>query len=193
LEMAAVVIMDMSRAVELATGLSDHAHAKRMIEKIRIARLDLQQEIAALRTKNGGKDAMLAYYNNLLQAVQKRQYAAARVSPKDPAFLEQVLNGVAMITGSGDFIDLVKIGMLLGVMLVAFQAIVNPGQGIQFQHVLLAFIVYSIMYGPRATTIIQDVYTGQTRMVANVPYGVAATGGILSSVGFNVAQFFEQA
>ncbi len=85
LEMAAVVIMDMSRAVELATGLSDHAHAKRMIEKIRIARLDLQQEIAALRTKNGGKDAMLAYYNNLLQAVQKRQYAAARVSANDPA------------------------------------------------------------------------------------------------------------
>lgn len=111
----------------------------------------------------------------------------------DAAFLEQVLNGVAMITGSGDFLDLVKIGMLLGVMLVAFQAIVNPGQGIQFQHVLLAFIVYSIMYGPRATTIIQDVYTGQTRAVANVPYGVAATGGILSSVGFNVAQFFEQA
>ncbi len=85
LEMASVVVMDMSRAVELATALSDHAHAKRMMDKIRIARLDLQQEIAALRTKNGGKDAMLAYYNNLLQAVQKRQYAAARAAPNDPA------------------------------------------------------------------------------------------------------------
>lgn len=111
----------------------------------------------------------------------------------DSAFLEQILNGVAMITGSGDFLDLVKIGMLLGIILVAFNAIVNAGQGIQFQHVLLAFIVYSIMYGPRATVLVEDVYTGQTRVVANIPYGVAATGGILSSVGYNVTQFFEQA
>lgn len=85
LEMAAVIILDMSRAVEIATGLSDHAHAKRMMDKIRGARSDLQQEIGALRTKNGGKDAMLAYYNNLLQAVQKRQYSATRVSPTDTA------------------------------------------------------------------------------------------------------------
>lgn len=111
----------------------------------------------------------------------------------DAAFLEQILNGVAMITGSGDFLDLVKIGLLLGIFLIAFQAILHPNQGIQFQHALLAFIVYSIMYGPRATVIIEDVYTGQTRVVANVPYGVAATGGIVSSVGYNVTALFEQA
>lgn len=111
----------------------------------------------------------------------------------DSAFLEQILNGVAMITGSGDFLVLVKVGLLLGIFLIAFQAILNPNQGIQFQHALLAFVVYSIMYGPRATAIVQDVYTGQARVVANVPYGVAATGGIVSSVGYNVTALFEQA
>ena len=66
----------------------------------------------------------------------------------DSAFLEQVLNAVAMITGTGDFTSMVRIGLLIGVLMVSVQALMQGGRGINFQHVLVSWLVFATMFGP---------------------------------------------
>lgn len=111
----------------------------------------------------------------------------------DAAYLEMILNAVAMITGTGDFQVAIKIAFLLGVFVVLFQAISLGGRGINFGALLLGWIVFSLMYGSTARVNINDVYTGQVRSVDNVPYGVAAVGSVISQVGYELTRIFETA
>ena len=111
----------------------------------------------------------------------------------DAAYLEMILNAVAMITGTGDFQVAVKIAFLLGVMVVLFQAIAQGGRGINFGALLIGWILFSLLYGSTARVSITDVYSGQVRTVANVPYGVAAVGSIISQVGYQLTRIFETA
>ena len=68
----------------------------------------------------------------------------------DSAYLAAILNAVAMISGTGDFRQLAGVGFLLGVLLVLFQGILQGGQGIRFQNVLVAWLLYALMFGPTA-------------------------------------------
>lgn len=109
----------------------------------------------------------------------------------DAAYLEMILNAVAMITGTGDFQVAIKIAFLLGVMVVLFQAITQGGRGINFGALLIGWILFGLLYGSTARVSITDVYSGQVRTVANVPYGVAAVGSIISQVGYQLTRIFE--
>ncbi len=111
----------------------------------------------------------------------------------DSAFLEQVLNAVAMLAGTGDFADAIRIGFLLGVLMLAFQAVMRPMSMIQLQHTLVAFVVFSFLYGPGQRVLIEDAYTGDVRVVDNVPLGVAASGAIISNAGYTITKLFETA
>ena len=110
----------------------------------------------------------------------------------DSAYLQQILNAVAMLTGSGDFMVMVKIGFMVGLLVIVFQAIVEGGHGISFQNAFIGWVLFSLLYGPTATVNINDVYNGQVRTVANVPYGVAAAGSMISTIGYRLTQLFEQ-
>ena len=70
-------------------------------------------------------------------------------------FLEIMLNACAMITGSGDAEDLARIGALIGLFLLAFQAVFN-NQAITFGKAGLVLVLYMMFYGPTATTVIED-------------------------------------
>ena len=111
----------------------------------------------------------------------------------DSAYLEAILNAVAMIAGTGDLKQLAGVGFLLGVLLVMAQGIVQGGQGIRFQNLLIAWLVYAAMFGPKVTVAIEDAYSGAVRVVANVPLGPAAVGSILSNVGYRLTRLFETA
>ncbi|WP_317983243.1 conjugal transfer protein TraG N-terminal domain-containing protein [Pseudomonas aeruginosa] len=65
-------------------------------------------------------------------------------------FLEIMLNACAMITGSGDAEGLARIGALLGLFLLAFQAVFN-NQAITFGKAGLMLALYMMFYGPTAT------------------------------------------
>ncbi len=111
----------------------------------------------------------------------------------ESAFLEQVLNAVAMITGEDSFRDAVAIGMLLGVLLTAWQLLTGGGKGgVDISQIVVCLILYMCMFVPRATVVIEDAYTGAVRPVDNVPVGVAAVGSMLSSVGYGLTRLFEQ-
>ncbi|MBK1699371.1 conjugal transfer protein TraG N-terminal domain-containing protein [Thiococcus pfennigii] len=111
----------------------------------------------------------------------------------DSAYLAAILQAVAMITGTGDFRQLAGLGFLIGVLLVLFQGILQGGQGIRFQNVLVAWLLYALMFGPTARVAIEDAYSGAVRVVDNVPLGPAAVGSMLSNVGYGVSRLFEQA
>lgn len=111
----------------------------------------------------------------------------------DAAFLERVLNALAMIAGTGSLEKVAGIGMLVGLIILGFQSILGGGTGIKFQNLLVSWILYSLMFGTGARVAIEDVYSGQVRVVDNVPYGVAAAGSMVSQLGYGVTSVFEQA
>jgi len=107
-------------------------------------------------------------------------------------FLEMMLNGSAMITGSGTTEDLARIGIMIGLLLLAFQAVFN-NQGIAFQKAGVVLVLYLLFYGPTTTTVIEDTTAGQVRVVDNVPLGPAAIGWVISSVSYEITKITEQA
>ncbi|MCB5162606.1 conjugal transfer protein TraG N-terminal domain-containing protein [Marinomonas algarum] len=110
----------------------------------------------------------------------------------DAAFLEQILIAVAMVTSTGSFEKMVAIGLLIGVIFIFAQSILQGATQVNFQQILLGYIIYAMFFIPTVTVTIEDSYSGEVRVVANVPLGVGAAGGIISTVGYNITQLFEQ-
>jgi len=67
------------------------------------------------------------------------------------------------IAGTGDFRQLAGVGFLIGVLLVLFQGILQGGRGIRFQNILVAWLLYALMFGPRPRS--------PSRMPTRVRYG----------------------
>lgn len=107
-------------------------------------------------------------------------------------FLEIVLNACAMLTGSGSIDDMARIGALLGVAIISFQAVFRA-QGIEFQKVGLMLVCYMMFYGPSVTTIVQDTTNEQVRVIDNIPIGPAFVGSLFSTVAYQISELSEQA
>ncbi|MEO1598883.1 MAG: conjugal transfer protein TraG N-terminal domain-containing protein [Pseudomonadota bacterium] len=116
----------------------------------------------------------------------------------DLAFLADIVNGVAAIMGNvgtgtaNDYTGLLATVMLLGVLALAGQAILQA-RGIQFHHLLVVLLVWGVLFVPKTTVTMENVYTGQTRTVANVPLGIAFTGSLLSRIGYALTDMTETA
>ncbi|MGI9501879.1 MAG: conjugal transfer protein TraG N-terminal domain-containing protein, partial [Geminicoccaceae bacterium] len=111
----------------------------------------------------------------------------------DGRFLEQVIQAVTLVSGSGDFVSMAKIGILFGIILITFQALTSGGRNFNFTQIGIAGLVYALMFGSTQTVTVTDAYTQEVRVVDNVPTGVAATGSFLSGIGFNLTELFETA
>ena len=111
----------------------------------------------------------------------------------DSAFLQAILNAVAMIASTGDYRMAGGIGGLLGILFMAFRSLAQwDGRGLRYQDMLMAIFLYLTLFVPGVTVDIEDAYTGQVRVVNNVPFGPAVTGSILSNVGYRMTYLFEQ-
>jgi len=109
----------------------------------------------------------------------------------DSAFLEQILMAVSMISGSGDFERMVSIGLLLGVLMVCIQSVFQGAKQINLQQILLGWILYACFFAPTTAVTIEDAYSGQVRVVSNVPVGIGFAGGIISNAGYTITRLFE--
>lgn len=110
----------------------------------------------------------------------------------DSAFLAQILNSLAMITGTGDFEQLVAIGLVLGLFIMGVQCVMSGTRQFNLHQVFVGFLCYLCMFGPSVTVHIEDAYTGQVRTVDNVPVGAGVAGTLISNIGYGVTQLFEQ-
>ncbi|WP_222932393.1 conjugal transfer protein TraG N-terminal domain-containing protein [Allochromatium humboldtianum] len=111
----------------------------------------------------------------------------------DPAFLQQVLNAVAMLVGADSFGRFIGIGFLLGTLIIAFQGLLQGAQSIRFQGLLVSFILYSLLFMPKVSVSIEGAYSGAVRVVDNVPLGPAVVGSAVSNLGYGLTRLFEQA
>lgn len=109
----------------------------------------------------------------------------------DSAFLEQILNAVAMISGEDDFIQIVSIGMVLGMLVMGWQALTSGGKnGVDFQQPLVAVMIWMLFFAPKGTIVIEDAYTGAVRPVDNVPFMVALVS-LSSKFGYGLTRMTE--
>lgn len=110
--------------------------------------------------------------------------------------LVTVLNAVAAMTEVNQTLGLSKliaVGFLLGAMLTVLRAIISGK--LELQYLIIGWLGFMIMFGVKTPNPInvEDVYTGASIPVANVPIGIAAIGAITSGVGYGLTQTFETA
>lgn len=110
----------------------------------------------------------------------------------DAAFLEQILISVAMLTGTNDFTRAASIGLLVALIIIGFQSLMRGGKEFSIHQAFVGWIAFSMLFVPTTTVVIEDNVSGSVRVVDNVPYGVGAAGGIISTVGYKLTAMYEQ-
>ncbi len=106
-------------------------------------------------------------------------------------YLNLIFNGVVAIMGNGDYMYLLKIGILLGMLSVMLRS-AYKGALIDLQWLLFAALGFYIAFLPTATVIIDDeLDPSQSSVVNNVPLGLAASAGFSNAVGHWLAQTSE--
>lgn len=113
------------------------------------------------------------------------------VSIGDAEMLYSAFQGAAMIFGSNNLNKLVNAGFTLGLLLISFRYLTN--QEFPLRHAMVGIIMYSTMFIPKDTVVIEDVYTGEVRTVANVPIGIAVPMSVISTMGVRMTEMFETA
>ena len=109
----------------------------------------------------------------------------------DAEMLHQAFNGLAMITGSSGFGNLIKLGLLVG--LLGFGARALMTNRFEANVILSSLIMYICMFGPKVEVLVIDAYSGAVRPVSNVPIGLAAPFSLVSKTGRYFADTFETA
>ena len=59
--------------------------------------------------------------------------------------------------------------LLIGVLMVSVQALMQGGRGINFQHVLVSWLVFATMFGPSTRVSIEDAYTDKFEWLIMCP------------------------
>jgi|GEM_PF-5481463 len=109
----------------------------------------------------------------------------------DSLFLQNIFNGLAMVTGAGDFRTACAIGAMIGVVLLSVQSILT-GKTFNFQTFVVCMVSWYFFFGTTASVWIHDVYGANDRKVDNVPAGVAISGWAISRLGYGLTSLMER-
>ncbi|SFC90456.1 TraG-like protein, N-terminal region [Thiohalospira halophila DSM 15071] len=114
----------------------------------------------------------------------------------DGDFLWWVLRGVAMITGDGSWDSMVAVGFFLGILWVILKGLIDGAREIEVQSIVSAWLLFSVLFGTTSSVLIEDTQSGALAKggtpIEEVPLGVAAAGGIISTIGKTITDLFEQ-
>ncbi|MBO5567079.1 MAG: conjugal transfer protein TraG N-terminal domain-containing protein [Succinivibrio sp.] len=110
----------------------------------------------------------------------------------DTSFLQKVFNGIAMVTGTGDFVTVCVIGVLFGLLLVAANTVLS-GKGPDISNLVICLVIWVFMFGSTVTVNLHDVINDTDRKVDNVPAGVGMCGYVISNIGYGITEIMEQA
>ena len=111
------------------------------------------------------------------------------ISAANGDLLVEILNGVAMLTDGANFRGMMMLGMVIGLLLVGARALITGR--LELQWVLIGWLMYALMFVPKVDVDVEDLGTGNTNVVANVPIGVAAIGTVTSQLGLGMAEAFQ--
>lgn len=111
----------------------------------------------------------------------------------DVSFIHEVFLGVSHIfygTGHNVFLQVYMIGMLLGFIWIFIESMIQQ-KPIALGRFLVAFIIYSALFVPRATVHLEDTQTKKFYTMDNIPLGLAVGSSLVSKVGAGLTHVFE--
>lgn len=133
-----------------------------------------------------------------LRLIRGQMQAWEIISIGDIEYLWMIYTAAASL-GESTLMTIGSIGFLICLLAVGFKAVISGGKELPLQNLFLAFIVWLAFFGSTTTgwgtvnVALVDKYTGETRIVANVPRGVAIPQSILSRVGLGLTELMETA
>lgn len=105
-----------------------------------------------------------------------------------------IFNGVAAIMGSATYLSAIAAVAFCGFVAALAAYVFAPDKLVGWRWIATVVITYAVLFLPRVAVQIIDK-TGGTppRVVANVPLGMAALGGLTSTIGHTLTELFETA
>lgn len=116
----------------------------------------------------------------------------------DGLYMGRILNSVAAMSNDGLLLQLVALGLMIGLLIMGVKNVINGGMKLEIGTLFASFLLAVFLFGMRADVVILDMsyVPGQKVQgdipVANLPFGVAATGSLVSTVGFTLTEKMEQ-
>src|SRR5205809_2289378 len=118
----------------------------------------------------------------------------------DGQFLTSVLNSIAALTSSGVIESLGLLGLLLGLLTMSFRGAATGGRDFDLGGHAAALLLFAVLFHGRAHVFVDDVSlsAGDTSenvytVAGEIPFGVAATGWIVSNISLKLTERMEQA
>ena len=194
-----------------------HPFAQQLQDTLKSSKAQLHQELQRLGERYGRFGELIQDYRHMLAVAEQKRYQNLPAGTQslrtlsegqmietiysigDARFLYTVLNGLVMVVNDPEFLMTIKIGFTIGAFYLALQGLM-AGKFPAFQHLLLSLLIYSALFGlPSAgksykgiDVDIYDVYTDTNRKVDNVPFGIALTASMLSTLTWKLTETFEQ-
>lgn len=110
----------------------------------------------------------------------------------DALYIESLLNALAMLSNANLLLSLAAVGLLVGVIATVAHGFQQDGT-IQVGPWFASLIVILLMFSSSTSVQIENIRTGTTRVVANVPLGPAAIGSMISRIGYATTDTIETA
>jgi conjugal transfer mating pair stabilization protein TraG len=108
--------------------------------------------------------------------------------------LAGIFNAIAAIMASGTYLSAIAAVAFCGFVaaMVAYMFAPEKLQG--WKWIISVVLVYGALFVPRVTVGVVDKTGGTAvRVIANVPFGMAALGGLTSAIGNTITELFETA
>jgi len=107
-------------------------------------------------------------------------------------YLYLTLNAVAALMGGADYMGLIKIFMVLGAFWVLAQLSLH--QSMDWHWIVMFMIMFNIFFVPKKNIVIVDHFNpGATRVVANVPFGLASIAWLANTMGDGLTRLADSA
>ena len=102
-----------------------------------------------------------------------------------------VLNAITAFMRQNDFLDLLRITALIGIVMVTVGFLKSRDPMVFAKWFLGYVLCTNVLLLPKTSVLIQDISTQKVVQVGNVPVVFAATASLLTSVGYGLAQSYD--
>ena len=108
--------------------------------------------------------------------------------------LAGIFNAIAAIMASGTYMSAIAAVAFCGFVAAMVAYMFQPEKLVGWRWLVSVVLIYGVLFVPRVTVAVVDK-TGGTpnRVIANVPFGMAALGGLTSTIGNTITELFETA
>ncbi|MEM9573559.1 MAG: conjugal transfer protein TraG N-terminal domain-containing protein, partial [Pseudomonadota bacterium] len=108
------------------------------------------------------------------------------------AFIVDVLNAVAAFTGSGTFASFIRVVLIIGLALAAWQSAIAMNFKAGFDFLIKSTVIYLVLLVPTVNVTVTDRVTATpVATVNNVPIGLAVPASITTMIGSTITGAFE--